>query len=156
MSEYMIGEVTVEELSQVSAMVKTVFDKFNAAAFSAAGIQSFYNLIDPAAMQNRLAVNSFMFVARQNEQILGAIEIYYVNHILLLFTAENWHGCGIAKSLLTAGSDKCRREHPDVQQLTVGAFQGAVPVYHKLGFVIYDQEQMIHDIRFTPMLKKFS
>jgi GNAT superfamily N-acetyltransferase len=156
MSEYMIGEVTADELSQVSAMVKTVFDKFNAAGFSAAGIQSFYNLIAPAAMQSRLDVNSFMLVARHSDQIIGVIEIYYVNHMLLLYTAEHWHGHGVAKSLLAAGISECRREHPDVQQLTVGAFDYAVPVYQKLGFVIYDQEQVISDIRFTPMLKTFA
>ncbi|WP_371372007.1 GNAT family N-acetyltransferase [Sporomusa aerivorans] len=155
MSEYTIGEIAIAEISAATAMVKAVFDKFNAAGFSEEGIQRFYQLIDPKTIENRLANNSFMLVAREEEQIIGVIEIYYVNHMLLLYTAENWHGRGIARSLLNAGIAKCRREQKEVRQLTVGAFDLAVPIYQKLGFVTYDQEQTINGIRFTPMLKKF-
>jgi GNAT superfamily N-acetyltransferase len=153
MNEYVIGEVTFDELVKVTDMVKAVFDKFNASGFSEEGIRSFYELIRSETIENRLLKNSFMLVARKEDQIIGVIEIYYVNHMLLLFTAETWQGRGIAKSLLDAGISKCCREHEGVKQITVGAFDFAVPIYEKMGFVIYDQEQIINAIRFIPMVK---
>jgi predicted GNAT family N-acyltransferase len=153
MDEYTIGEVTFDELGKVTSMIKTVFDKFNAPGLSEAGIQSFYNQIAPETIQKRLLTNSFMLVARKDDQIIGVIEIYYINHMLLLYTAEAWQGCGIARSLLDMGINKCCREHPDVTQITVGAFDYAVPIYAKMGFAIYAEEQIINGIRFTPMVK---
>ena len=153
MDQYAIGEVTFAELSKVTSMIKTVFDKFNAPGFDEEGIQSFYNQIAPETIEKRLLTNSYILVARNADQIIGVIEIYYINHMLLLYTAEAWQGRGIAKSLLDMGISKCRRDHPEVTQLTVGAFDYAVPIYEKMGFVIYAQEQTINGIRFIPMIK---
>jgi GNAT superfamily N-acetyltransferase len=153
MSDYTIVEVTFDELSKVTSMVKAVFDKFNAPGFSEEGIRSFHDLIAAETIRNRLLKNSFMLVARKEDQIIGVIEIYYINHMLLLFTAETWQGCGIARSLLDTGISRCCREHEGLNQITVGAFDFAVPIYAKMGFVIYDQEQTINGIRFTPMVK---
>ncbi|HWR41615.1 GNAT family N-acetyltransferase [Sporomusa sp.] len=155
MSDYAIGEVTFDELSKVTSMVKAVFDKFIAPSFLEEGIRSVYDLIASETIKNRLLKNSFMLVARKEDQIIGVIEFYYINHMLLLFTAETWHGCGIARSLLEAGISRCCREHEGLNQITVGAFELAIPFYEKMGFVIYDQEQTINGIRFTPMLKAF-
>lgn len=154
-NNYTIGAVTIEELSQVTDMVKTVFDKFMAPSYSEEGIQRFHYLIAAETIQNRLQQNSFMLVAKKENQIIGVIEIYYINHVLLLFTAENWHGCGIGRSLVEAGINKCSQEHEELHQITVGAFKLSVPFYEKMGFVMYDQEQTINGIRFTPMLKTF-
>ncbi len=153
LGDYTIGEVAFAELGQVTNLIKAVFAKYNAAEFLEEGIQSFHNLIAEETIKSRLLTKSVMLVARKGDRIIGVMEIYYSNQILLLFTAEEWQRNGIAKSLLDAGINKCRQEPEGGGQITVGSFAYAIPFYEKMGFAVYGQEQTIHGIYSTPMLK---
>lgn len=68
------------------------------------------------------------------------------NHIALFFVDGKYQERGIGRQLFGA----VRAKHP-LAKMTVHSSPYAVPIYHKLGFRDTDTEQVVNDLRFTPM-----
>jgi len=58
---------------------------------------------------------------------------------------------GIAKKLLELAIEKCKQTQSNINVIEVNSSSFAVPIYEKLGFVIINTEQVVNEIRFTPM-----
>ena len=67
-------------------------------------------------------------------------------HICCFFVKAQYHRQGIGKSLWEYLLNNSENE-----EFTVNSSPYAVPVYHKLGFVDTDSEQLTDGIRYTPM-----
>lgn len=153
MADYTIGEISPEEAGSALVLITATFDRFVGPGYSEQGLQAFKNFITRERQRPHYADRAFMLVARQERQIIGVIEMWDYRHITLLFTAAEWHNRGIAKHLLQAAINTCRRHNPALGKISVRSSPFAVPVYQKLGFLADGQEQIVDGMRFTAMTK---
>lgn len=150
--DYSIGEITPEEISKVVLLINEVFDKFIAPGYSEEGIHHFKEFNTIESLQRRLTQNSFMLVARHENQIIGVTEFRNDCHIRLLFTDEAWHSHGVARTLINSAIIICLQENKDIKKITVNSSPFAVPIYEKLGFTATGPERAIDGMCFTPMV----
>ena len=140
------------EETQVCELITQVFDEFIAPDFSPEGVKEFLKYIQPNALRQRSEANHFSLVATLGEKIVGVIEIRNHNHISLYFVDQKYLGAGIGKALWRRALAICRREHAELPHISVNSSPYAVPIYEKLGFHQTKAEQVVHGIRFVPMV----
>ena len=88
-----------------------------------------------------------MYGAFKEDQLVGVIATRSEGtHVALFFVDGNFHRQGIGKQLLQTIRKDCHSG-----KMTVYSSPYAVLVYHKLGFVDVDKEQVVNGLRFTPM-----
>ena len=124
-------------------MVWKVFLKYEAPFYTEQGINTFHNFIS-----DKEKMNSLVFYGMYEEnKIVGVIATRNNgNHIALFFVDGDYHKKGIGKKLFQKVL-----ENSTSNIITVNSSVYAVDVYHKLGFVDTDIEQIDEGIRFTPM-----
>ena len=140
------------EETQVCELITQVFDEFIAPDFSPEGVEEFLKYVQPDALRERSEANHFALVATLGEQIVGVIEIRNHNHISLYFVDQAHLWVGIGKELWRRALAICRRENPELPHISVNSSPYAVPIYEKLGFHQTKAEQVVHGIRFVPMV----
>jgi GNAT superfamily N-acetyltransferase len=154
----LIRSIIAGEEPNAVALVKRVFDLFEAPEYSEEGIQEFYGYITADGMKSRQSQDHIVFVAEENGQIIGVIEIRNGDHICLLFVDPSFHNRGIAKKLFENVVTFLANKALLKEEITVNSSPFAVPIYHKLGFNSIAEETTVHGIRFVPMkklIKKF-
>lgn len=140
------------EETQVSELIARVFDEFVAPDFSPAGVDEFLKYIQPGALRERSETDHFTLVAMLAEMLVGVIEIRNHNHVSLYFVDEAHIGKGIGKALWHQALAVCRRDNAGLTHISVNSSSYAVPIYEKLGFEQTQAEQVVHGIRFVPMV----
>ncbi|WP_371372763.1 GNAT family N-acetyltransferase [Sporomusa aerivorans] len=153
MAGFVVGNIKLNEIDKAQTLIKSVFDKYIAPGYSPEGIRHFYEFITLEAIISRLITKSFMLAARTENEIIGVAEIRDYSHISLLFTAEAYHGNGVARTLIRTAIDKCLQKNKELKSITVKASPYAVPIYEKLGFSCSEPEQVLNGLRFTPMIR---
>ncbi|WP_349948938.1 GNAT family N-acetyltransferase [Lacrimispora sp. BS-2] len=73
----------------------------------------------------------------------------------LLFLDREHHRQGIGRKLFNTITSFYKNAGI-YEEITINSSPYAVEVYHKLGFVDTDTEQLVNGIRFTPMKYKFT
>ena len=136
-------KVIKEDLTEALSLVWRVFLKYEAPFYSKEGIDTFHNFIN-----DKVKMNSLIFYGMYEEdKIVGVIATRNNgNHIALFFVDGNYHKKGIGKKLFQKVV-----ENATSNIITVNSSVYAIDVYHKLGFVDTDIEQIDEGIRFTPM-----
>lgn len=140
-----IKKVTIDERDLAISLVHDVFMQFEAPDYSDEGIQN------------------FMDTAIHNDEFLESLEIYGCycggkpigviatrnkgNHIALFFVDGKYHRQGIGRKLFNIVL-----KNSTSNDITVNSSPFAKEVYHHLGFVDTDVEQITAGIRFTPMI----
>ena len=122
------------------------FLQFEAPDYSEEGVQSFKDFIE-----NKEIISTLEFWgAYDNRELKGVIATNKNRrHICCFFVKARYHRQGIGRKLweyLLANSSS--------EVITVNSSPYAVPVYHKLGFVDTDAEQLSDGMRYTPMKYK--
>lgn len=149
-----IGADVVEQTG-VLDLIERVFNEFEAPEYSPAGIREFRDFIALDAVQKRLENGELlMWGYWADDKIVGMIATKPPCHVSLLFVDKGYHRRGIAKKLYQTTLDHYR-ENSDWREMTVNSSPYAVPVYHRLGFVDTDGEQVVNGLRFTPMRHVF-
>lgn len=139
-----ITKINHEKRTDALSLALKVFMKYEAPDYSEEGIVTFKNIIENEAHENTLE----MYGAYDNEKLVGVIATRKNStHISLFFVDENYHRKGIGRDLFKEVVKNC---FADV--ITVNSSPYAVEVYHRLGFIDVDSEQVIDGIRFTPMI----
>jgi GNAT superfamily N-acetyltransferase len=151
-SEIIFREIRKGDENEVCLMVIDCFNEFIAPGYSDVGIMEFLKYVVPDRMQMRLSQGNFAIVALADELIAGVIEIRSNYHIALLFVKKECQRIGIAKKLLELAVNKCRQTKSNINAIEVNSSLFAVPIYEKLGFVATDTEQIVNEMKFTPML----
>jgi GNAT superfamily N-acetyltransferase len=156
----MINQIEYEimksgEEDQAIDIVSSTFNEFVAPEFSAEGIDEFFKYADAAALAERSMSGHFTVVAKNNDKLIGIIEIRDYNHVSLFFVRRHFQKIGIGKTLLKKAVDICLENRPDLQTLTVNSSPNSVSAYEKMGFSRDDIEQCVNGIRFTPMTLHF-
>lgn len=90
------------------------------------------------------------YVCSTNQYIVGVIAVRDKNHISMLYVDGKFHCRGIASQLIKSIIEDIRLDNT-ISRITVNSSHYAIGFYHKLGFIDMDKEQIIDEIRFTPM-----
>ena len=123
-----IKKIDEIQLTNAIDLIWSTFLQFEAPDYSEEGIQSFKDFIDNKELKGVIATND-------NRK-----------HICCFFVKSQYHRQGIGRKLW-----EYLRENSQSKVITVNSSPYAVPVYHKLGFVDLDLEQVSDGMRYTPM-----
>lgn len=142
-------------LKEAIDLVWEVFSEFEAPEYSIEGVNEFKSFIVYDSIKEKYEENEITFwVCYDNEKMVGVIAVKGIGHICLLFVKKEYHRRGIAKNLFKTVLKEY--EDRDVKEITVNSSPYATEVYHHLGFIDKDSEQVLNGIRFTPMSYKIA
>ena len=135
----------IDETQIVDAidLIWTTFLQFDAPDYSEEGIQSFKDFIESKEIISTLE----FWGAYDGPKLKGVIATNENRkHICCFFVKAEYHRQGIGRKLWEYLLKNSQNEI-----ITVHSSPYAVPVYHKLGFVDTDTEQLSDGMRYTPM-----
>lgn len=142
-----IRELKKDEIENSLELALVVFEKFEAPDYSEQGVKEFYRSIHDPEYLSMLRV----YGAFEGNDIVGIIATRSNgNHIALFFVSEKYQQHGIGRALFMYA---CHDNTSGV--MTVNSSPFAVPVYHHLGFIDMDTEQVTNGLRYTPMECRF-
>lgn len=136
----------------VIEVVYSTFDTFVAPAYSAEGVKAFRGFANEDALKERCRSGGFVFTARNEDALVGIIEVRQCRHVSLFFVDSAFQGRGIGRELLLLSLEECRKRNQKVREITVNASPNAVEAYRKMGFLPQKEEQQLSGIRFVPMM----
>jgi GNAT superfamily N-acetyltransferase len=140
------------EETRVCDLITRVFNEFVAPDFPPEGIEEFLKFVQPDALRDRSRAGYLTLVATLGDEMVGVIQMKGRDHISLYFVDQAHMGEGIGRDLWRQALGQCRRERPDLAEITVNSSLYAVPIYEKLGFRQTEAEQVVNGIRFVPMV----
>jgi len=143
-----------EEWDDAMALAWRTFMRFEANDYTQEGIESFQNFITDNVLHRMFLLGSYqLFVACENNRIVGMISLRSQTHISLLFVDAAHHRRGIGRALMEYVCNYVRTEE-GYFRVTVNAAPYAVGFYHKLGFRDTQAQQENDGIRYTPMERR--
>ncbi len=151
-----IQEIQPEEIGETSLMIKGVFSEFISNDYTVEGVFQFESFVDEQTIKGRLASGSFMFVAKNEESIVGAIEIKDGSHIPLFYVKKGFQRKGLGKKLFKLALKKNSELNPSVEVISVNSSPFAVDIYKSLGFRNSAAMQVKNGIRYFPMQYKIN
>ena len=126
---------------------------FEATEYTEEGIESFRDFISDQWLKKMFLSGQYqMFVALDNEKLIGFITIRNEHHISLLFVDKEYHYQGLGRTLIQKVGDYLITEM-GVDYMTVDSAPYAVEFYHKLGFWDLAPVQHKQGIIYTSMKK---
>lgn len=138
-----IKRIADNQIFSAIDLIWTTFMQFEAPDYSEEGIQSFRDFIEKKEIANTLE----FWGAYDDNELKGVIATREERkHICCFFVKAQYHRQGIGRKLW----EYLLENNPN-EIITVNSSPYAVPVYHKLGFVDTDTEQLADGIRYTPM-----
>ncbi|SFR54996.1 GNAT family N-acetyltransferase [Anaeromicropila populeti] len=138
-----IKKLEPEKMDSAIELVWKVFQEYEAPDYPVDGVTTFYNCIHDSLF---LATLKF-YGAFERDKLIGVIATRSAgSHISLFFVESSYQQKGIGRLLF----EKVLLETSS-PVITVHSSPYAVEVYHKLGFVDRDKEQLTAGIRYTPM-----
>jgi GNAT superfamily N-acetyltransferase len=145
-------EMAAGDEKGVSVLIEDVFDEFLAPDYEPGGVEEFKKHIVPEDLLRRhVNGDSFLIVAEEDGEVVGVIDVRDGCHIRLFFVRKDYHGRGIGRRLFDLSLERCRRDDPQLAEITVNSPPFAIPIYESLGFVIAQPELVRNGIRHTPM-----
>lgn len=152
---YQIRNAYREEWEEAMALAWKTFLQFEADVYSTEGVQNFENFITDTTLHRMFVMGAYqMFVALDQDRIVGMITLRDSKHISLLFVDEKYHRRGIGRALMKYLTEYMVKEM-GIRQVTVNASPYGVEFYHKLGFRDLRPEERKDGIIYTPMELKF-
>lgn len=144
-------EMKEEELKETLELVKRVFDEFEAPDYTDEGVTNFYKFIAYESILAHIKNNFKIFVAKEEDKIIGMICIRDFYHIAMLFVDKKYHKNGIGTELMIIAKKYCQENNQDISKITVNSSPYAIEFYHKIGFKDTGKEQTVDGIRFLSM-----
>ncbi|MFP3980396.1 MAG: GNAT family N-acetyltransferase [Desulfobacterales bacterium] len=150
------GPLRAGEERAVIEMVLSSFEAAIAPLYSSRGVAEFKKYASLKEMAFRSARAHFVYVARQDRDPVGMIEIRDHRHISMFFVKSACQQMGIGRKLLACALNRCMEKNPALAAVTVNASPNAVPAYRHLGFNPNPPEKIINGIRYIPMQKNLA
>lgn len=154
------------DAAAVARLIEPGFARFIAPDLGSAGRVAFRLYVTEKSLRIRLAQGVVAWCALPatgGPPLLGYAELRGpagrpsgTDHLSLLFTAVEYQGRGIARTLLEAVTDHLANAEPAVTALTVNASAHAVPIYERLGFRPTEPATDSDGILATPMRLAFN
>ena len=147
-----IEELKYEEINIFSNMVNNIFDEFVGKDYSEEGNNVFKDYIIPENILERLNnKTSKFYVAKNNNEIIGILEIKNIDHISLFFIKKEHHRKGIGKRLFDNYIKTLKQDNNGIKIISVNSSIYAEKIYSKLGFIKTDEMQEKNGIKYIPM-----
>lgn len=128
-----------------------VFLKYEAMEYGPEGIKNFAQFVTDEDLKKMFLIGEYLlFVAKEEDKLVGLISLRSGNHISLLFVAEEYHRRGIGTRLVRH-LQEYMLQNTRYEKLTVFASPYGVPFYHKIGFADIGKETRRGGIIYTPM-----
>ena len=125
--------------------------QFEADVYTAEGVRNFQDFITDTTLHRMFVMGSYqMFVALDQNKIVGMITLRNGFHISLLFVDAKYHRQGIGRALIEHLREYLLSE-VGISRITVNAAPYATGFYHKLGFLDIGPERERDGILYTPM-----
>lgn len=154
-TSYHIRSAYREEWEAAMALAWKTFLRFEADVYSEEGVHNFENFITDTTLHRMFVMGAYqMFVALDQDRIIGMITLRDSSHISLLFVDERYHRKGVGRALMDYLTDYMANEM-GIRRVTVNASPYGVGFYHKLGFQDLRSEERRDGIIYTPMELKF-
>ena len=141
--------VRCAKLEEVAPAVALACESFMAAVaphYDQDGIRTFLDFASPEAMLKRVQENYAVYVAYEEEQLVGMAATRDGSHISMLFVAPHAQRRGIGRMLIELALSKCSGD-----VITVNASPNSDGAYVRFGFRKLSDEKVIDGIRFIPM-----
>lgn len=127
------------------------FLKYEAEDYTKQGVENFNNFITDNNLYQRFCEGKYpMFVAYDQDKIIGMITLRNESHISLLFVDEKYHKQGVGRALIHCMFE-FEKEQFKQWRTTVFASPYGKEFYHRLGFSDIGPEMERDGIRYTPM-----
>jgi GNAT superfamily N-acetyltransferase len=94
-----IKELPIDKIPEFASFVKKVYDEYVAIEYSALGNSTYYHYIEVPEIIDRFTKGNLFYIAEDENEIVGAIELRDFNHISLFFVDKKYQTRGIGKSL---------------------------------------------------------
>lgn len=150
MFKFKIEKANINDIEEISDLVKRIYLKYNSKIDSEEGINNILTFMSKENMRLRFYIEgALMLVARdENKKIIGAIELKNFEHISLFFVDDKYFKFGIGKKLFEEVKNIL-----ELEKYSVNASDYALEFYKKLGFVqITDSIKIENGVHFYPML----
>lgn len=163
---YEIRMAEHHEWEAAIALAWKTFLKYEACDYTPQGIRSFEAFITDQTLYRMFVMGNYpMFVALQENQVVGMITLRSYSHISLLFVEDKFHKQGIGRkliielcnyllrkaSILNFQADNQSTKPLEELRVTVNSSPYGVGFYHKVGFKDLGPEIAKDGIRYTPM-----
>lgn len=140
-----------EEWEPALELAWRTFLAYNAEDYTPEGVESFKNFLENSILYRMFCVGSYeVFLAVEDDKILGMISVRNVNHISLMFVEKEYVGLGIGRKMMFYVADYIRNEVGG-SSITVDAAPYALGFYRKMGFYMTDSQRCDSGITYTPM-----
>ncbi len=136
---------------EVSQLVVRAFRQSVAVLYSPEGVTEFLRFAKSEAIKERGKKDCQVFMADTGREICGIVDVRDYDHILMLFVEHEAQRLGIGRRLLNLAVDVCRKENPQLREVTVNSSPNAVKAYRRFGFAVTSPEKEKKGLRFTPM-----
>ena len=154
MENILIRRITAEEVEQAMQLALEVYLQFEAPDYTLEGVETFLRDIvkNETYLENVRRGICPIYAAFDGGEMVGLIGMRASKtHINLAFTKASHHRKGIATAIFRHLLEDVLRENPDTETITLNSSPYGLPFYLHIGFVPLTEEQVIDDIRFTPM-----
>ncbi len=148
-----IAPIQPSDFKTIIPFIRLVFDDAVAPTYSTEGNQEFYKYIELDAITDRYSGNHWMLQAKQDNNLVGVIEIRDNHHLSMLFVDTKKQRQGIGKKLLNAAILKIKDAVPNQKSLTVHSSPNSTTAYERFGFKQIADEKTVSGIRFISMEK---
>lgn len=139
-----IREMSELELERALELAGRVFLEYEGPDYTQEGIEEFQQSIKNPDYYGKLR----FYGAFENGELRGTLATRSEgSHIALFFVDGRYHRMGIGRKLF-----ELAKRNNSSDKMTVNASPYANAVYHKLGFVDTDSEQIVCGMRYTPMV----
>lgn len=148
---YIVRPALLEEWEDAMSLAWKTFVKYDAVDYTKEGIQSFADFISDKKLHQLFLNGTYeMFVAINNNKIVGIITLRDKSHISLLFVKEEYHRNGIGSSLVTKVRQYVLKKY-GIPYVTVNAAPYGIDFYHSVGFVDIGKRRVHKGIIVAPM-----
>jgi GNAT superfamily N-acetyltransferase len=139
-----------DEIEEFSHLVDFVFDEYVGKDYSEAGKKTFKDYTNAEAILERMKDRSTFYLAKDEEWIIGALEIRDKNHISLFFVDKEYQGKGIGRELFERYLSDVKSQ--GITEVSVNASIYGEGMYTALGFKRLSALQEKDGILFIPMM----
>lgn len=139
-----------DEWEEAMALAWRTFKKHVAPDYSEEGINEFVDFISDNGLKKMFLIGEYhLWVAIEDEEIVGIISVRSRVHISLLFVEDKHLKKGIGRKLVYKAAQYIQSNGGEC--ITVNASPYGVGFYHKIGFTDIGEETISSGMRITPM-----
>lgn len=155
-SHVVIRSMCLRDTHEVSCLLYRSFHASLASSWPPEAVREFEHYIGKESIERRFRSHHRSWVAEDDQQIVGVLELRHSRQITLFFVDPRCRSLGIGTRLLQPAEQRAIRSADGQQTLQVHACLPVVPVYVRLGFRPTGQRKNRNGLVFATLQRKSS